>query len=1095
MAVTNHERVGKALELLRKGLLPFFQREMQAKYGENWLETALQSIKDKRSFDQGDTTNWDVHNLLVVMWEHWNDVFRTVLGQSERTLVSELRETRNKWAHQKSFSSDDVYRALDSIERLLTAISAPEANDIQKQKMEILRTRFDEQRRGEMRKTGIERSPSAGLKPWRQIVTPHPDVASGKYQDAEFAADLWQVYHNRGSDEYKDPTEFFRRTYLTDGLKNLLTSAVERLNGSGGDPVVELQTNFGGGKTHSLLALFHLFSGKTANQLPGIDELLANISINLPPKVHRTVFVGTQVSPGNTYEKPDGTIVKTLWGEIAWQLGGKEGYRLVEKSDETATNPGDMLQELFKQYSPCLVLIDEWVGYARQLHDEPDLPGGSFDTQFTFAQAITEAAKASPQTMVVISIPESDKEAGGERGKAALARLKNIVSRVESSWRPASQDESFEIVRRRLFQPIVDNQLFIQRDAAARAFSQLYSTQSQEFPSHCKEADYERRIKSAYPIHPELFDRLYSDWSTLENFHRTRGVLRLMAAVIHALWESNDNNLLILPAAVPLNDPNVLRELNRSLEEQWTPVIEKDVDGTRALPVKLDKENPNLGRYSACRRAARTIYMGSAPIHKAANKGIDDNQVKLGCVQPGESPAIFGDALRLLGDRATYLYLDGHRYWYSTQPTVTRLAGDRAGQFLQHDIFEEIARRLRLDSRQRGDFAKVHPCVPGRDIPDEPEARLVILGPDFPHTNKDTNSPARREAQNILDTRGIIPRKYRNSLVFLAVDQNRLTDLENAIRQFMAWESITRECDALNLDPFQANQAKTQCQRANDTVNIRIPEAYQWLIVPQQPEPKGDMQWEEKRLQGQDALAVQAAKKLANMDMLFTQFGGIRLRMELDRIPLWRGDHVGIKQLSEDFARYLYLPRLKDINLLITAIQDGISQLTWETDTFAYAQDFDPETGYYPGLAAGKQANVWIDDHTVVVKSETAMKQIQEQKAGEKEKPGGEGEGVPGTPPGKPGEEIPKEGEQEDKKPKLRRFYAAVELDANRISRDAQQIAEEVLQHLTKLESARVEVSLEIQAYIPKGASEEVIRTVTENCRTLKFSNYDFEEE
>ncbi len=1097
MAVTNHERIGKALELLRKGLLPFFQREMQAKYDENWLETALQPLKDMTAFNAGETVNWDVHHLLLVMWENWHDVFRSVLGQSERTLVSELRETRNQWAHQKSFSSDDVYRALDSIERLLTAVSAPEANDIQKQKMETLRTRFDEQRRGEMRKTSIEGNPNPALKPWRQIVTPHPDVASGKYHEAEFAADLWQVYHNLGSDEYKDPTEFFRRTYLTDGLKTLLTSAVERLNGRGGDPVVELQTNFGGGKTHSLLALFHLFSGKPANQLPGIDELLANISINLPPQVHRAVFVGTQVSPGNTYEKPDGTIVKTLWGEIAWQLGGKDGYQLVEKADQTATNPGDQLQELFNRYSPCLVLIDEWVAYARQLHDEPDLPGGTFDTQFTFAQAITEAAKASPQTMVVVSIPASDQEAGGERGRAALARLKNIVGRVESSWRPASQDESFEIVRRRLFQPIVDNQLFIQRDAVARAFSQLYSTQPQEFPSHCKEADYERRIKSAYPIHPELFDRLYSDWSTLEKFHRTRGVLRLMAAVIHTLWESNDNNLLILPAAVPLNDPDVLRELNRSLEEQWTPVIEKDVDGTHSLPVKLDKENPNLGRYSASRRTARTIYMGSAPIHKAANKGIDDNQIKLGCVQPGESPAIFGDALRRLSDRATYLYLDGHRYWYSTQPTVTRLASDRAGQYHQHDIFEEIARRLRLDSRQRGDFVKVHPCLPDRDIPDEPGARLVMLGPGFPHINKDTNSPARREAQNILDTRGNIPRKYRNTLVFLAVDHSRLTDLEDSIRQYMAWESITRESDTLILDPFQVNQAKTQCQRANDTVNIRLPEAYQWLIVPQQPDPKGEIEWEEKRLQGQDALAVQASKKLQNLEMLFTQFGGIRLRMELDRIPLWRGNHVGIKQLSEDFARYLYLPRLKDTGLLITAIQDGISQLTWENETFAYAQGFDAGTGYYQGLAAGKAAKVGIDDQTVVVKSEAAMKQIQEQKAREKEKTGGEGEGEgePGTPPGKPGEEKPQEGEPEDKKPILRRFHAAVELDANRISRDAGQIAEEVLQHLEKLENARVEVSLEIQAYIPNGASEEVIRTVTENCRTLKFSDYDFEEE
>jgi hypothetical protein len=142
----------------------------------------------------------------------------------------------------------------------------------------------------------------------------------------------------------------------------------------------------------------------------------------------------------------------------------------------------------------------------------------------------------------------------------------------------------------------------------ARAFSHLYANQSQEFSSHCKETNYERRIKAAYPIHPELFDRLYNDWSTLEKFQRTRGVLRLMAVVIHSLWERNDNSLLILPASVPVDDPNVLRELTRPLDEHWSPVIEKDVDGPHSLPLKLDRENANLGRYSACRRVSRTIF-------------------------------------------------------------------------------------------------------------------------------------------------------------------------------------------------------------------------------------------------------------------------------------------------------------------------------------------------------------------------------------------------------------------------------------------------------------------------------------------------------
>src|SRR5262249_15688153 len=183
--------------------------------------------------------------------------------------------------------------------------------------------------------------------------------------------------------------------------------------------------------------------------------------------------------------------------------------------------------------------------------------------------------------------------------------------------------EGFEIVRRRLFQPLAGDQ-FVARDAVARAFSEWYGQQPQDFPTECREANYERRIKMAYPIHPELFDRLYSDWSTLDKFQRTRGVLRVMAAVIHSLWERSDANLLIMPATIPVDDPMVEMELTRCLEDHWVPVIEKDVDGASSLSLAIDRDNPNLGRYSACRRVARSIYMGSAPIQKAANRGIDE---------------------------------------------------------------------------------------------------------------------------------------------------------------------------------------------------------------------------------------------------------------------------------------------------------------------------------------------------------------------------------------------------------------------------------------------------------------------------------------
>ena len=298
------------------------------------------------------------------------------------------------------------------------------------------------------------------------------------------------------------------------------------------------------------------------------------------------------------------------------------------------------------QYAPCLILIDEWVSYARQLHDQGDLPAGSFETHFTFAQALTESARMAKQCLLVISLPASDTtgsphavaddvEVGGERGRAALDRLRNAVGRVEASWRPASAEEGFEIVRRRLFEPLVETgPIRCPRHRSDVRFNDMYRANRQEFPPECGDADYEKRLKAAYPIHPEIFDRLYTDWSTLVKFQRTRGVLRLMAAVIHSLWEKGDRNPLILPANIAIDDPRVQFELTRYLSDNWVPVIEKDVDGPSALPLRIDGEVPNLGKYAACRRVARTIYLGSAPTATAANRGIEDRRVRLGCVMP-----------------------------------------------------------------------------------------------------------------------------------------------------------------------------------------------------------------------------------------------------------------------------------------------------------------------------------------------------------------------------------------------------------------------------------------------------------------------------
>lgn len=1119
MAITNHERVGKALDLLKDGLAPFVEREMKAQHAQLWLDQVRDSVAETQThlFTGKGEPQWDSASLLSVMWNQWNFVFKKTLGQAERTLVSELRDVRNRWAHQKPFSGDDAYRAIDSAGRLLSAVSAPQSEDIEKMRMELLRVRFDEQLRSEKRKsvgTAIESQVTGALKPWREVVTPHKDVASGRYQQAEFAADLWQVHLGEGSDEYKNPTEFFRRTYLTESLNQLLTSAVQRLAGVGGDPVIQLQTNFGGGKTHSMLALYHLFSSASPSELVGIDAIMQAAGISKPPSVKRVVLVGNRISPGNPVTKADGTVVRTLWGELAWQLGFAAGgikeaakaFKRIKADDEKATSPGDVLRELLNEYGPCLILIDEWVAYARQLHENSDLPAGSFETHFTFAQALTESAKLAKQCLLVISLPASDTsgsphaiaddvEVGGERGRAALDRLRNAVGRVEASWRPASAEESFEIVRRRLFEPLIEQPQFVARDTVARSFYDLYRTQHQEFPPECRDSDYEKRIRAAYPIHPEIFDRLYTDWSTLVKFQRTRGVLRLMAAVIHSLWAKGDRNALILPATIPIDDPRVQFELTRYLSDNWVPVIEKDVDGPSALPFRLDGEIQNLGKYAACRRVARTIYLGSAPTATAAHRGIEDRRIKLGCVMPGESPAVFGDALRRLATAATYLYQDGARYWYSTQPTVTKIAEDRADQLTREPdkVAHEIDRRIRADVLHKtGDFRRVHPLpLSSQDVPDETDARLVVLGIDHPYT-KDTGSAAVTQAKSFFEMRGNAPRLFRNAIVFVAIDQSRLQDLDEAVRRYLAWDSIVADKEPLDLSPHQVKQAENQRASAHSAVAARLPEAYQWLLVPVQNSPQAETEWQAFRLSGQDGLAVRASKELRKRDLLRTVMAGTVLRLELDRIPLWRGEHVAIKQLVDDFARYPYLPRLTDSQVLLDGIADGLSLLTWEHDTFAYADSHDEAAGRYRGLRGGTRMPV--DQSTgLLVKPDAALRQMIAEAPKETMPAAAESVGsqpVNGSTAG--GAAAAAAPMPTEARPN--RFHGSIKLDPTRVGRDAGRVADEVISNLTGLVNSQVTVTLEIHADIPGGVSEKVVRTVTENCRTLKFQDQGFEE-
>jgi predicted AAA+ superfamily ATPase len=1098
MVMPNGERVGRGLDAVRDGIQPICESTWLAHFGEDWLN--IIHNRDRGAYGTADPA--DVSFLLKGMQNSWQEVWRHQFGPAERAYTTELRDFRNSWAHQSQFSTDDAYRMLDTAERLLQAFSAVEQLKIvQGLKRDLQRQTIEEQGRSERRKAAAkptEGEPLKGLTPWREVITPHADVASGRFEQAEFAADLYQVATNNADVEYQDPVAFFGRTYLTNGLRELLLGAARRLSSGGGDPVVDLQTNFGGGKTHSMIALYHLASGTKSAELPGIGELLAKEDLQLPETIARAVIVGQWLSPASPSVKLDGTEVHTIWGEIAYQLAGIAGYDLVKPEDLSGTNPGDKLIELFRLAGPSIVLIDEWVAYARQLpsrENEPSLIAGHFDTQFTFAQALTEAAAAVPNVVVLVSIPASDIEVGGDKGQDALARLRNVVRRKSAQWKPAEDDESFEIVRRRLFEPMTADNARV-RDGVIRAFCDYYREKKTDFPSEVVEAEYRRRMELSYPVHPELFDRLYKDWSTLDRFQRTRGVLRLMATVISVLWQRGDQNLLIMPGTIPMDDARVNSELTKYLDDGWDPVIRSDIDGANALPLRLDQSLSNLGRYSATRRVARAVYLASAP-RDEARRGIDLKLITLGVAQPGEAPGTFADALRRLSGEATYLYVDGAQYWYSLRANITRMAADRANSNFNDDNSDDEVRRRLGQIRDLGPFAALHvfPDGPGDVTDDDDGVHLVVLPTSAHHVLSVDVSPAIRLSADILTQRNAGPRLNRNMLVFVAPGEARLAELRTAARQYLAWKSILEDetNEMIELTRSDEAQARSKVKETDDTVTQRIVETFQHVLVPEQSPGTKEIRWHQTKPSGSGSLAERIANKLDSEERLIKVYGGGRVRMDLDRIPLWTDrQDVTVEALWKAYCQFLYLPRLASFDVLTAAVADGVAKLTWDTETFAYAEAYD--VSRWVGLLTAQQ--VVPRRSGCVVAPTAATEQIRAETkpiADPTQSPGlATGTEAAPTDDGVASSITPGPKSDAGSLALPKSFYGKFLLDRVRAIRQLEDILQNVVDHLSRAEDGAVELTLEINAR-STGYDDRVQRVVSENAGQLGAAGQEFE--
>lgn len=1130
----NYELVQKGFRVLHPLMAGYIGQEFSRVYKNGWWQEILDALSDQydlpSSGDYGDLIDsLDVMNCLRLIDRRWNEVFRTKLSLDYRTWSKELVGVRNKAAHigGQDFSKSYAERALDTMALLCEAFDTEGVEEI-RALYRKLRYGSEEgsvaatpvaapaQAKASKAKANdgvMTRSFGQHLPSWRDIMQPHPDVAEGRYRAAEFAADLAQVSRGEGAIEYRDPVEFFSRTYVTEGMAGLLVESLQRISGQGGEPVIQLKTAFGGGKTHSMLALYHMVRGGIrVDHIPSLKPIMDRAGLDTLPKANVAVLVGTALDPTrkkNPANLPKYTV-NTIWGEMAYQLvtsaGRPDLYSLVSDSDRRGVSPGSKaLKDLFDECGPCLILMDELVAYAKKIYGVDGLPAGSFDNFITFIQEITEAARASKNSIVVASIPESDIEIGGDAGKTALEAIEHTFGRMESIWKPVAANEGFEVVRRRLFLDCKDPDA---RDMVCNSFSNMYQENASDFPMEAKEVEYRNRMVSCYPIHPEIFDRLYGDWATLERFQRTRGVLRLMAAVIHELWMANDSSPMIMPGSIPLNVPNVRDELVRHLPDTWNSIIDREVDGKDSIPYQKDKSTARYGHKLAARRVARTIMLGSAPSTSALRdqtiRGLEASRIRLGVVQPGESIADFNDALNTLHGSLSYLYnnQNGTRYWYDTKPTLRKTSEDRASQVSEADVVVEVETRLRK-LRRENPFSGLHICpVSSNDIPDEQAARLVILRPEdsFRRANGKDSGKALTTVVEFLNTRGASPRVYRNMLAFVAPDQDKLRDLQTEVKRFIAWKSILSDKDDLNLDGGQLREAESSLNRSNSSVETRMKETYCWLLVPfiDQYEDIKTIQWEISNLGGgDDEIVSKATKKMIQGEQIITTWAPALLKMSLDEL-LWKdSDDITIKKLWEYLCTYCYLPRLASYSVLEDAIAKGVHS----TEFFGIAAGYTGER--YLDLKLNETV-FSINQSDLLVKPSIAMKQIMEERkpdapdsssmpnsSGGSSEVGGFGGGQ-----GRPqsgGTSAQTDG-SDAAAPKNTRFFMSAKLDNTRVNKNVNDYLTEVIQHLMAVDGADVELTLEVSVNAPGGIPSTTVRTVSENCRTLKIQNFGFED-
>ncbi len=1105
--VSNRRRIEVLLEAVEKALQPYVSAKMEDGFGKNWRDYGRvpKALTPKAEID--------AYACLFIIVNNWHDTFKQHLKPSARDAASAALAGRNAFSHSVAELDDQTtLRALSGGAELLELVG-------EKAQAKTVRAQFDqlqqemvlsklraqgklpsEPNKGEGRtgvsnegpksvsKSGDQAEQASllgggdveGLKPWRIVMPPREDVLTGRLNKDSFAANLAVAdrgYRDQNSDStYADPIAFFESTHPTHGLKLVLEQAGKRFVGGDAPAVIGLQTNFGGGKTHTLLSLLHMANLRDLAKSQVLSGVQETIGTGTLPEVRTVVFSGVDKGPDHPLEIVEGKSIRTLWGYVAWHLAGREGLELIRTSEEAGTSPGaEAIQKILELSGrPSLILLDELVAFVRQLNGE------RFEAHLSFIQALTEAASQVPNALVVGSLPESDVEAGQEQGKEALRRLEKVFGRTQSAWEPAQGTETYAVVRRRLFQDL-DETGEKERKRTVDQFRKMYRDNKGDFPAYTGERDYLDKMTEAYPVHPMLFDVLAGEWGPLDKFQRTRGVLSLIAKAVFADFRYGTNDPILLPGSLKINDPSVKGALIEPLEgPAWSAIADNEIDGDTSVTVIMESVRKRYRDVAAARRAARSVFLATAP-RDGTKGGITGSELRLACARPGEQLSIFVDALRELEDRSAHLYEAEGQYWYGPKPTLGKLAQQREADIDPDRVDQVIEDMLRQEVRPKGGWSRVH-AVPDHayEVADERSCALVILGPKFPYDDSGS-SPAHAELRDGLNRRAGGQRRYRNALVYALADQKAIEETRRLVRRAIAWQEVATD-ELLDLTASQLKDAQTRSERSEKVAREQLRKAWVHLMVPG-PDPHNSaevtLEHTTRRQAGGKTISEHAWELVLNGGIVVDKLGPTTLGNKIKTLWPKDSDSLPVDMVRDWYFEYLHMERVRDEQVVADALSDAAADLN--APPFAIAES-GGEDGYGQIFLSKTQRVAFGSGMTLLT---PAVAKEELVRRGDAQPTGGGLEGGASVPPGDEG------GPRESQTPL--RFTGVISLDPIKGAMKVNQVFGDVIAELDRVPNAEITITVEIQAKAPDGYPDDVIDVVTDNAGVLGFDVKKFE--